>query len=92
MAKKCWGHAQEDICPVCQFEKLWGDMTTLPEANCGFVVVSRLCGQQLKDQAQVDGCCATARRRTWKNMAIGTEPGRWAVGLPYHGHSSKHSV
>jgi hypothetical protein len=53
--KKRWGHAQEDVYPVCQFEKLWGDMTTLPEANCGFVVVSRLRGQQLKDQAQVDG-------------------------------------
>ena len=53
--KKRWGHAQEDVYPVCQFEKLWGDMTTLPEADCGFVVVPRQRGQQLKDQAQVDG-------------------------------------
>jgi hypothetical protein len=53
--KKRWGHAQEDVYPVCQFEKLWGDMTTLQEADCGFVVVSRFRGQQLKDQAQVDG-------------------------------------
>jgi hypothetical protein len=53
--KKRWGHAQEDVYPVCQFEKLWGDMTTRPEANCGFMAVSRLRGQQLKDQAQVDG-------------------------------------
>jgi hypothetical protein len=30
-------------------------MTTLQEADCGFVVVSRFRGQQLKDQAQVDG-------------------------------------
>jgi hypothetical protein len=53
--KKRWGHGQEDIYPVCQFEKLWGDMTALPEVDCGFVVVPRLRGQQLKDQAQLDG-------------------------------------
>jgi hypothetical protein len=34
---------------------LWGDMTALPEVSCGFVVVPRLRGQQLKDQAQLDG-------------------------------------
>jgi hypothetical protein len=53
--KKRWGHGQEDIYPVCQFEKLWGDVTTLPEADCGFVVVPRQRGQQLKDPAQLDG-------------------------------------
>lgn len=53
--KKRWGHGQEDIYPVCQFEKLWGDMAALPEVNCGFVVVPRLRGQQLKDPAQLDG-------------------------------------
>jgi hypothetical protein len=25
--KKRWGHGQEDVYPVAQFEKLWGDMT-----------------------------------------------------------------
>jgi hypothetical protein len=53
--KKRWGHGQEDVYPVCQFEKLWGDMTALPEVGCGFVAVPRLRGQQLKDQAQLDG-------------------------------------
>ncbi len=53
--KKRWGHGQEDVFPVAQFEKLWGDMTALPEVNCGFVVVPRQRGQQLKDQAQLDG-------------------------------------
>ena len=53
--KKRWGHGQEDVFPVTQFEKLWGDLTTLPEANCGFFVVPRLRGQQLKDPAQLDG-------------------------------------
>ena len=38
-----------------QFEKLWGDMTALPEFPCGFVAVPRLRGQQLKDPAQLDG-------------------------------------
>ena len=41
--------------PVTQFEKLWGDMTTLAEIDSGYFVVSRLRGQQLKDQAQLDG-------------------------------------
>ena len=53
--KKRWGHGQEDIFPVCQFEKLWVDMTALPEIDTRFVVVPRQRGQQLKDQAQLDG-------------------------------------
>jgi hypothetical protein len=53
--KKRWGHGQEDIFPVTQFEKLWVDMTALPEVQSRFVVVPRLRGQQLKDQAQLDG-------------------------------------
>jgi hypothetical protein len=53
--KKRWGHGQEDIYPVAQFEKLWGDMTGLPEMNCQYVRVPRMRGQQLKEQAQLDG-------------------------------------
>jgi len=53
--KKRWGHGQEDVFPVSQFEKLWVDMTTLPEVATRFAVVPRLRGQQLKDQAQLDG-------------------------------------
>jgi hypothetical protein len=53
--KKRWGHGQEDVFPVAQFEKLWSDLTALPEINTKFVVVPRLRGQQLKDQAQLDG-------------------------------------
>lgn len=53
--KKRWGHAQEDIFPVSQFEKLWGDMTAFQGADCGFIVVPRNRGQQLKSQAQLDG-------------------------------------
>ncbi|MBL9126055.1 MAG: hypothetical protein JNL97_00340 [Verrucomicrobiales bacterium] len=53
--KKRWGHGQEDVFPVAQFEKLWSDLTALPEATTRFVVVPRVRGQQLKDQAQLDG-------------------------------------
>jgi len=53
--KKRWGKGQEDIFPVTQFEKLWGDMTALPELDCRFVVVPRVRGQQLKEPAQLDG-------------------------------------
>ena len=53
--KKRWGHGQEDIFPVAQFEKLWGDMSALNDIKSHFVVVPRSRGQQLKDQAQLDG-------------------------------------
>jgi hypothetical protein len=53
--RKRWGHGQEDVFPVAQFEKLWGDMTALPELACRFLVVPRMRGQNLKDQAQLDG-------------------------------------
>jgi hypothetical protein len=53
--KKRWGHGQEDVYPVAQFEKLWGDMTALPECGNVFAAVPRARGQQLKDQAQLDG-------------------------------------
>ena len=52
--KKRWGQGQEDVFPVAQFEKLWSDMTALPEVPCHFFVVDRARGQQLKDQAQLD--------------------------------------
>jgi len=53
--KKRWGHGQEDVFPVAQFEKLWGDMTALPEVTSRYFVVPRFRGQQLKDVAQLDG-------------------------------------
>ena len=53
--KKRWGHGQEDIYPVTQWEKLWSDMTALPEVDCRFLLVPRARGQQLKEQAQLDG-------------------------------------
>jgi hypothetical protein len=53
--KKRWGHAQEDIYPVAQFEKLWSDLTALPDVGTQFIAVPRQRGQQLKDQAQLDG-------------------------------------
>jgi hypothetical protein len=53
--KKRWGKGQEDILPVAQYEKLWGDMTSLPEFACRFVAVPRMRGQQLKEPAQLDG-------------------------------------
>jgi hypothetical protein len=53
--KKRWGKGHEDIFPVAQFEKLWGDMTALPELECRYAVVPRFRGQQLKEVAQLDG-------------------------------------
>ncbi len=53
--KKRWGHGQEDVYPVAQIEKLWGDMSAMPGVSCRYVAVPRSRGQQLKDQAQLDG-------------------------------------
>jgi len=52
--KKRWGKGQEDVFPVVQFEKLWGDMTALPEWKCRFALVPRVRGRQLKEPAQLD--------------------------------------
>jgi hypothetical protein len=32
--KKRWDKGQEDVYPVAQFEKLWVDMTALPDMAC----------------------------------------------------------
>ena len=46
---------QEDVYPIVQYEKLWGDMTAIEGVECSYFVVSRERGQQLKDPAQLDG-------------------------------------
>jgi hypothetical protein len=53
--KKRWGHGQEDVFPVSQFETLWGDMTALNDVRCAFLGVKTERGRQLKDPAQLDG-------------------------------------
>lgn len=53
--KKRWGRGQEDVFPVSQFEKIWGDMTALPGIQSQFIVVPRTRGQQLKQVSQLDG-------------------------------------
>ncbi len=53
--KKRWGKGQEDVFPVIQFEKLWGDMTVLPDLDCSYLVVPRMRGQQLKEVSELDG-------------------------------------
>ncbi len=53
--KKRWGNGQEDVFPVCQFEKLWVDMSNLPSIETRYVAVPRARGQQLKDPSQLDG-------------------------------------
>ena len=52
--KKRWGNGQEDVYPVAQYEKLWGDMSSVDGVDCSYFVVSRQRGQQLKDPAQLD--------------------------------------
>ena len=52
--KRRWGHGQEDIFPVAQFEKLWGDITSLSDMSFNYMVVPRLRGQQLKAPKELD--------------------------------------
>jgi hypothetical protein len=53
--KKRWGNGQEDVFPTAQFEKLWSDMSSLDDVDCTYFAVPRVRGNQLKDQAQLDG-------------------------------------
>jgi UTP--glucose-1-phosphate uridylyltransferase len=73
--KKRWGHGQEDVFPVAQFEKLWGDMTALADCPCAFAVVPRARGQQLKEQAQLDGWVRDGSAR-WIEELSGFSPTR----------------
>jgi hypothetical protein len=53
--KKRWGQrAGRCLSRWRKFEKLWGDMTALPELHCRFIAVPRQRGQQLKEPAQLD--------------------------------------
>lgn len=52
--KYIWGSGQEDVYPVAQFEKLWGDMTGLEDLNIGYASVSRYRGQQLKEPSRLN--------------------------------------
>ncbi|MBI5049837.1 MAG: UTP--glucose-1-phosphate uridylyltransferase [Nitrospirae bacterium] len=52
--KYVWGSGQEDVYPVAQFEKLWGDMTRLKDLKISYVAVPRYRGQQLKEPSQLD--------------------------------------
>ena len=51
--KYTWGKGQEDIYPVAQFEKLWGDMSRFKELESNYVSVKRYRGQQLKAPSQL---------------------------------------
>ena len=53
--KKRWGLGQEDVYPVAQFEKIWGDMSTLNTVPCEYIAVEIMRGQQLKEPSQLDG-------------------------------------
>ncbi len=71
--KKRWGKGQEDVFPVTQFEKLWGDMTAIPELNCSYVNVSRMRGQQLKEVSQLDGWSRDGSKEYVEGLGIWEE-------------------
>ena len=52
--KYIWGSGREDVYPVAQFEKLWGDMTVLKDLKINYVAVSRYRGRQLKEPSRLD--------------------------------------
>ena len=69
--KKRWGHGQEDVFPVAQFEKLWGDMTALPELDCAFISVPRRADRTSRIRPSSTAGCATVRPRTRKGCVNG---------------------
>jgi len=72
--KKRWSQGHEDIFPVTQFEKLWGDMTAVPEIESRFIVVPRLRGQQLKEQSQLDSWLRDGSARHIESLCEWTPP------------------
>ncbi|XZE42954.1 UTP--glucose-1-phosphate uridylyltransferase [Pirellulaceae bacterium SH467] len=66
--KKRWGLGQEDVFPVSQFEKIWGDMSTLPSIECEYIAVPAVRGQQLKDPGQLDGWVRDGSAETIERM------------------------
>jgi hypothetical protein len=66
--KYIWGNGQEDVYPVAQFEKLWGDMSSLKDLPVHYVAVSRLRGQQLKEPSCLDMWCMDGSLDYLKNM------------------------
>lgn len=67
--KKRWGRGQEDIFPVIQFERLWGDMTALPSVSTQFAAVPLIRGQQLKEPADLDGWMLDGSMASINNQA-----------------------
>ncbi|MEW6600695.1 MAG: UTP--glucose-1-phosphate uridylyltransferase, partial [Nitrospirota bacterium] len=52
--KHVWGSGQEDVYPAAQFEKLWGDMSSLKDIRINYVSVPRYRGLQLKEASLLD--------------------------------------
>ncbi|MEZ4636869.1 MAG: UTP--glucose-1-phosphate uridylyltransferase [Caldilineaceae bacterium] len=71
--KKRWGKGQEDIFPVTQFEKLWGDMTALPEVESRFVAVPVYAGSNSKSLRNWTAGYGMDRRGMWRGCAGGSE-------------------
>ena len=67
--KKRWGKGQEDIYPVTQFEKLWGDMTTLPGFGCG-LRCRVFVGSSSKKWPSWTAGCATGWRKNWRRRRM----------------------
>jgi hypothetical protein len=79
--KKRWGKGQEDVFPIAQFEKLWGDMTALPEFTCGYALVPRYRGQQLKEPALLDGWLRDGSA-AWLESLCDWEGSRFQAAVP----------
>ena len=60
--------------PVAQVERLWGDLTTLPEYHCGYLLVERQRGRQLKSPAELDEWFTPAAAHLQDLCEWGQEP------------------
>jgi len=79
------GPRQEDIFPVTQFEKLWVDLTALPEIDSRFVVVPRLRVNNSRIRPSSMAGCGTVPRRMSKPSVNG--PSRGGIG-PRQGNNT----
>ncbi len=78
--KKRWGHGQEDILPVAQFEKLWPDMTAAARSRPADSWPCRGCAaSNSRTRRSWTAGCGTARRRMSKACVSGCEETKWKL-------------
>ena len=68
MSRSAGATARKTSFPVGQFEKLWGDMTALPELDVASSSCRGCAGSSSRSRHSSTAGCAMAPRRTWSRL------------------------